>query len=47
VFNTKSYPYIAEEVFKVKFTELNVELREVDNNDNVVLEWSFEAFLAN
>jgi hypothetical protein len=46
-FNGKIFPYIPEEAFKVNYTDLNIQFKEVNNNNNITLEWSIETFLQN
>jgi hypothetical protein len=46
-FDNKTFPYIPEEAFKISYTELNIELKEVNKNNNITLEWKIEGFLSN
>ena len=37
VFNGKTFPYIPEEAFKINYTDLNIQIKEVNNNNNITL----------
>ena len=36
-----------EEAFKISYTDLNIQIKDVNNNNNITLEWKIEAFIPN